>query len=358
MKKTLCFIAFLCLAKAAFANDVPGRSIFVEGTAPNAALQQFFQSNFSMEAAAMFYDVKDTRDEAAFTFRFTVAHNTVTWADGSVTAPPAGEPQFAISINFIRNVDDMEIVGFSHFFTDYEEMFEYNQFLIFRAIVLVPPDELQTAAPVMAAAGNPNWQFPTFALRVSLDFQIVFNNLQQNSPAFSASWDTSPHANSFMGRPGATFGFEMFLLNWMSLEPNLQISMEEVHFEGLLASTYVNTGVGLRLKFPIRFVPGTLLSPYAAFSYSLTSLLNPPYIYYNFPPFAVGGGLQFAFRAGGSGAVFLNVSVMRQLGEVLMHNFSMEFPNPYAIPFQRYAVRIGLGYSFALSDRRGGVFSR
>lgn len=375
MKKLLCISLFLCLAVGVYANVPAGRTLFIEGTAPDHQTWQFFTDNFRLEATALLYTVTNTRAEAAFTFRFNVTPNFVTWADGSTTRAPAGEPQYIITINFIRNEDNMEIVSFNFAYEQLFDMFAHNQFLVFMAIINNPDhfgeggdwgefevwrsyfesgDVEVWRTHYEQAERLDAWRRQWLYLRLSADFPITFYALHQNdymidrraiyAGPFEAPTAVMPVENRVVAWPGATIGLELQVLEWFNVELNFQVGLGNPRPQAF----YFNMAAGLELKFPLRFVHGAKITPFAALSYSLSPHFVPSESYYSFPNLAVGGGLQVGFRAGNSGSFFINASFMHHIGNVQMNNFSLDFPLPEVIPFRRYVIGIGIGYKIGI----------
>ena len=410
-KRFVCVLLFAFLINAVYADNVPDRNtLFIEGTAPDNNTLEFFMDNFTMEATSLLFTVTDTREEARWTLRFTVTPNMAEDLD------PAGEPQYMIAINFIRNADDVEIVMFTFAYDDLFDMFAHNQFLVFMAIINVPYEEaddglddselqellrelselrelrelmddscgledselhellrelLQEVMSEMREQElrelrklckmqerelselrellDDSWRRQWLSLRFSADLPIRHyyrqgRGRERLNPGAFPSEDGRHYLlidNRLIRMPGATLGLEMQLLEWLNIEANIQMSMGEPHYGG---SGAAHLAAGLEVKFPLRFIHGVKITPFAAFSYYFLRINSNIYDY--FPPFAVGGGLQLGMRGFSSGSFFINISYMRNIPNASV--YFMDTIHYYRMNFVRDVIRIGVGYKFGL----------
>ena len=355
MKKVWFLLIFLILAGASFAEDADGRYIFVEGIAVNEAQRLFFLDNFRMEGGALGYIIVDNRAEAGYTFRFEVFPNIIIYDDGSTAPAPPDEGRYVIMITLVRNYDGFEMSSFGFAFSELEEMYSYNQYLFFRAVVSIPLPETDPYQAAAQARENDDWRNKLLYLRASVDYPIRFYLLNDSEliggVGISGVWgedalgntQVAPLDNRFVALPGLTVGLEVHFLNWMSIEPVFQVSLgdpDEILF--------FNMSAGVFLKFPIKTMRDAILSPYGAFSFPL----NKPSLFAELP-FSLGAGLQVAVKAGDSGAAFLDVGFMYTFGDVIMHNrYGPYFSNPSTIAYRHITVTIGLGYKYGLVGRR------
>ena len=369
MKKTWVSYFFLVLAGLIFPAYALANSIFIEGTALTQSQHSFFMENFRLEAVANGYAVAESRAQAGFTFRFDVVANMITYDDGSQAPAPPEEGSFLIMIFLTRNTDNAEIASFGFAFSDIGQMDEYIQFLFFRAVANIPSDGpqlvMEHGGPVLVqeidgrqvhfvVQERDDWRNKWLYFRASIDYQIRFYLLQQDSTLFDgiAVYDgdkTSPTRirpldNRFMNMPGVTFGLEFQFLDFMSLEPVFQLSMgdpEKMLFFNMLA--------GAQLKGQIKSIRGLVFAPYGAFLYPL----NKSSAFDEFPQFALGGGLQMGFRAGNIGSFFFDINYTHYLGVAGMNNWYVGlYPNPPVINFRHFVIGLGAGYKYGLFDRR------
>jgi hypothetical protein len=363
MKKTLFFTLFLPLAAAAFAQGtIPNRYIFIEGTADRADQNEFFMTNFNAEAFGAGYTVTKTRKEAAHTVKFSVSQNMVTGSDGVRRQAPPDDNQYVIKIRLIRNSDEFEIIVFDFFFTELNEMYEYNQFLFHKAVSNIPPlseDDIILVQEQGHVIDN-SWKNKWLYFRASFDYPITFYALQSDGliggiGLYAGDFDdpirTAPIDHKIIAMPGATLGAEIQFLNFMSVELNYQLSLGDTR-----TNTFINMALGFELKFPIKFFTNFVLAPYAAAAYHF----HISEIFNEFPPFAVGGGIQACVRGGKHGAFFVDVNYMFSFpGDTVMKNPYLSFdkeqrlyPKPSEIHYKRSAIGIGIGYKFGILDRK------
>ena len=343
---------YIILFGASFAAHAQNRSIFIEGTAVNAAQQAFFMDNFSMEGASVGYAIVDDKDSAAYTFRFDVVPNMVEYEDGTQAQAPPDEEQFVIMISFVRNADDSELISFGFPFTELDEMYEFNQYLFLRTAFVIPNEaEAEAQSQTQALVQEDDaWRNKWLYLRASADFRVTFlvlndANLIGGSAVYSGPRD-DPHPmpidNRISALPGATLGIELQFLDWMSIEPNFQVVLGD-------SDQFLFMALGAELKFPIKAVRNVILAPYGAFSYPLT--ISP--VYFSFPLYTVGGGLQVGIKAGNIGALFVDINYMLSLHNAALYNpHVLHYPNPSIIHYRRSVLGIGLGYKFGFLNRK------
>jgi len=364
--KKVCFVIILAfIAGFSYADDVvetPNNNIFVEGTASREDHREFFQTNFNMEATALGYAITEDRDKAVYIYRYNVVPNIVMYSDGIQRLAPPDEHQYVIQMSVIRNTDDLEILSYSFPFSDLDEIYEYNQFLFFRASL--PPAEGEEK--IVYVAPDTGWREKWIYLRVSFDYPIAFYVLQPDGLFLGKSiWNgtniDSPDSFSIPlnhrvnALPGATVGIEIQFLRFMSVEFNFQISMGDT-----VDNKFLNMAAGAQLKFPLKFADSLMIEPYGAFTYPL----NKSDVFTSFPLFLIGGGIQVCTRGGKNGAFFIDVNYMFSLKNAAMKNpyetkstdgsGSTEylFSNPKSIMYNRFVIGLAVGYKYGLFNRK------
>jgi len=356
MKKTLFFTVLSLLAISSFAQNIPNRYIFIEGTAENAEHQDFFLKNFQMEATAAGYTVTGSKEEASHTVLFNVAPNTVTDSEGEEQPVPPDDNQYVIKISLINNADDFEILFFDFFFTDLDEMYVHNRNLFQTATLYIPPFT-ENDMIVIEALDN-RWKNKWIYFRLSFDYPITFYLLQPEGlrggrGLYAGDFDdptrVTPIGHEIMAMPGLTAGLEFHILNFLSLELNFQMSLGDTR-----DNKFINMAAGAELKFPVKF-KNTMLVPYGAFSYPL----KKSDIFTDFPLYAVGGGIQFCARGGKHGAFFVDIKYMLSFSDAVMKNPYSVYsedkqlaPNPPEIHYKRSVIGIGIGYKIGLFNRK------
>ena len=341
MKKALFFTILLFLTVSAFAQDIQNRYLFIEGTADNAEHLDFFKTNFVMEAEGNGYIVTETRREAAHTLRFRVNYDP--YFDENV-----------INLSLLRNEDGFEIINFDYAFTQLEDMYQINRTLFLNATTNIPLP-LLTEDIILAEGLKNKWKNKWIYFRASFDYPITFyilqsTDLQGGIGLYNTSPPrVSPISHEIMAMPGATLGIEFQLLNFLSIEPNFQLSFGDTR-----NNSFVNMAAGVELKFPIKFQNITL-APYGAFTYHL----NVSSIFSDFPPFSAGAGIQVSTRAGKRGAFFADVKYMFSFSDAVMRNPYLDypaerqlFPKPPVIHYKRSQIGIGVGYKIGILDRK------
>ena len=353
MKKTLLFIVLLFSAVLSFAQSIPNNFLFIEGIAENDDHREFFLTNFAIEANTFGYTVTKTKQEAAYTFRFSVVPNTVV-IDGVQRPAPPGDNQYVLKIYLIDNTENMVVLRFDFFFTQLVEMYEYTQLIFLRATVYIPPATRGGGIRPAAVSGSSDkgWQNKWLYLRASLNYPIVFHSLLPKGlvggqavyeGTFEAPNELIPIDHKIQPQPGLTVGLEIQFLNFMSLEANLQMSLGDTS-----TYTHFNAAAGAELKFPIK-TSSLVIEPYLAGNYQL----NTSPIFSEFPTLSAGAGVQVAAKGGNLGAFFVDINYMQSFTEVLMKNpYGILAPNPDFIHYSRFVIGIGIGYKFGFFDRK------
>jgi len=365
MKKVYFVIILAFLAAFSHADDVtepPNNNIFVEGTASRADQREFFQTNFNMEATALGYNITEDRDEAGYIYRYSVVPNMVMYDDGIERSAPPDEPQYVIQMSVIRNEDDFEVLSYSFLFSDLDEIYEYNQFLFFRANLPFAEGEEK----VVYISPDTSWRDKWIYLRVSFDYPITFYVLQpdglyEGKSVWNGPKDAIKNPDLFSiplnhrvnALPGATVGIEVQFLKFMSVEFNFQINLGDT-----VNNKFLNMAAGAQLKFPLKFVNSLILEPYGAFTYPL-KISN---IFSSFPPYSIGGGIQVCTKGGKNGAFFVDVNYMFSLKNAAMYNQynikdsegnkSYLFEHPEFINYKRFVIGLSAGYKYGLFNRK------
>jgi len=341
MKKIVFLPILLALAALSFADDLPNRRIFIEGTASRGDISAFFLTNFRTEARGTGYTIVENKTDAAFTFKFNVSDNT-----------PNDGNRYVLKISLIKNEDNFEVLSFDFFFSDLDEMYEHNRSLFLRAVSYIPP----LTEDDVAAGHDGRWKNKWIYLRASFDYPITFYALLpegltgDNALHNAANTAFDPLDHSIMAMPGATLGIEFQFLDFMSIEVNCQASMGDTR-----NNSFVNIAAGAELKFPIKF-ENIILIPYGTFLYNLTISKN---VFDVFPQYEYGGGIQLCARGGNHGAFFVDIKYIFSLSDTIMRNPWLAFdpaeqyaPIPEQIHYKRFVIGIGIGYKFGFFDRK------
>jgi len=346
MKKTLFFAVLLVLAAAVFANDLPNRRIFIEGHAIRPDQTEYFLWNFYAEAVGTGYPVTNNIDEAAYIFRFTVRSNTQRHLDNNL---------YILTISLITTSDNVEVVTLDFFFTSLDEMYEYNRTLFLRGVSYIPPyteDDMIIEIYEITEVDQ-TWKNKLFYLRASLDYPVTIYNLQptglyNKTGVFFDNGNpdlfrTMPLHHIINALPGATLGAEWQFLNFMSVEFNLKFSLGDTR-----TNSFVNIAAGYELKFPLKFFTNFVITPYV----TLVTPINVSKVFYQFTPFALGGGIQAGVSGGKNGSFFIDVNFQFSFTDAGMHNpYGGLYPSPDVIYYKRYVVGLGIGYKFGFGSR-------
>jgi len=352
MKNALFFAVLTLFAVSSFAQSIPNDFLFIEGTAENEEHREFFLTNFAIEAATFGYTVTKTKQEAAYTFRFSVIPNTV-MIDGVQRPAPPNDNQYILRIYLINNKDNMVVLRFDFFFTQLIEMYEYTQLIFLKATVYIPPAARSGGADrTVKTEDDRGWQNKWIYLRASVNYPVVFHVLKPTGlvggqavydGTFDAPVDMIPLEHKIQPQPGATIGIEFQFLNFMSLEANFQVSMGDTS-----TYSYYNTAAGAELKFPIK-TPFLIFEPYLAANY----LLNPSPLFTEFPSLSFGAGIQIAAKGGKHGTFFVDINYLHSFTDAVMKNpYDPLAPNPEVLHYNRFVMGLGVGYKFGFFNKK------
>jgi hypothetical protein len=366
MKKALFFILLTLPALSSFAQkstkvtmygevfELPNRNIYIEGSAEVNTHRTYFLDNFKMEAASLGFTVVNSRGEAGYTFRFESLRY---------------EGEFIVLITLILNEGNVEIVNFGWPYSTLDEMYEYNQFVFFRAVVLIPGIDEEELKTYMAQDKVDNkWQNQRFSLRLSYDYPVSFYELQPDGLLGGVGVTTGPDVimpytmplnHYVIALPALTAGIDVQLMKFLGIEANIHAKLGEPNNNWVL-----NLMAGAQLKVPIRF-SNIMLEPYGAFRYYLPSALPKLSMQINsgqangsegfdkFPTYFAGGGVQIGVKGGKTGSFFFDANYMFALdGNAVLNNMYGDlFSVPSVFHFKHYVVGIGVGYKFGFGGK-------
>ena len=236
-------------------------------------------------------------------------------------------------------------------YTSIDTVYDFFPLLIFN--IYSHLNVKYTPSKKVYATDTEDWRNKWLYLRASFDFPITFYKLKSDGlkDGTKVYNDTPPQDqqldNKVIALPGMTLGAEVQVLNWLSLEPNFQVSWEYLNDQD-----FFNMTAGLQIKFPLKFFRNVMLEPYGAVVCPVYSTSSD--VFDSFPMFAFGGGFQIATRGGRPGAAFLDVNYMYYFpGDAVINNpYGNIYPKPDVIHYQRYVIGLGIGYKFEFFDRK------
>jgi hypothetical protein len=341
MKRIGCYLVFLMLPVVFVYAQQTTIRLEIIGNADQVA---FFQDAFSIEVLSYGYEIAGPSASAEYTLRFVIS--------------PMGD-QFILAASLVRVSDSSVLASTEYGFTELEDMLPYNQLVIFTLTSNIPREAttVTTITRVTAAEVDDSWRNKWLYLRASADFPIIFYTLKGEGliggtgvykGTFENPTMVAPLDNKFSTLPALTLGVEVQVLNFLSVEPMVQVSWEHLNDTDFYTAT-----AGLEVKFPLKFVQNVMLEPYIGGLYPLPfSIPSTLDIFDSFPMLAFGGGVQLGIKIP-KGIIFLDVNYMYYWGDVgVKNNHGDLFPNPDVIHYQRSVLRIGAGYKFGLFNRK------
>jgi hypothetical protein len=330
------FVILLMLTGAySFAADSERTRLGVQGTGDNGDQVAFFVDALTAEASASGYEIASQTDfrSADYGLKFEIVHNT-----------NVIENRFFLNISLIRVKDLSTLASASYGFSELEDMAPYTQYLFYK---------LTASIPGRGGAESTAWRNKWLYLRFSFDYPITIYELNPlglvAGPAlyrgeFDDPDEVMPLDNRISALPGATVGIELQMFNWLSLEVNANVAMEEFFGE-----YYYTLSAAAELKFPIK-VKNFMIEPYGIFTYPF---MTPKDVFEEFPKYGYGGGLQVNVRGGSIGAFFIDVNYIYMPVNALMKNPYIDlFPKPEIIHWRRYVIGLGVGYKLGLISKR------
>ncbi|MDR0583699.1 MAG: hypothetical protein LBG57_05035 [Treponema sp.] len=302
-----------------------------------ATEQSYFKENFEMETMAAGYVTTENPSEADYVLKLEVKPNMVMYDDGTEEQAPPDEPQNILELRLLQAADDSEVVMFNFPFTEVEEMYEYNLYLLYQAMANVPLTKLTSQVD------PDHWRNKWLYLRGSLDYNI--SNYQADV-GDSNNWQSEDGEGKDALRPenarsttpmiGATLGLEYQFLNWMSVEGDLKFVFGDPEEPTLVPTA------GLDLKFPIKPSRHFMLEPYVGVDIPMftgTTVKNVPTFV------ALGGGFQFGVKGGNMGAFFVDTEFMYTLGTVSTQTSYRK------ADWERWVLGFGIGYKLGFFNR-------
>ena len=354
MKKILVFPAILILtALSSFGQTREDITVHIPQVMGRLDFAGFFQENFAMETTAAGYIVVDNPNGADYTLKLETKPNLILYDDGTYeevgpdsyyvdeeTGEIVREKQFLLQINLVRNEDNNEIVAFTFPFSNLEEMYDFNLYLLYEAMANVPLTKLGSVA-----AADERWRNKWLYLRTSFDFPITFYVLKEPEFLTHRRENEDPQVQGLDHRispwVAATIGVELHYHYRVSTELNFNLS-----FSDPMTSTFMPS-ILIEQKFPIKPSTHFMIEPYAALAFPMSTSPNVN----SFPRVGLGGGVQAGVKGGSMGAFFLDVNFIYFLGNVVMKNADNYYTIPNQITYKRYSLGLGIGYKIGFMDR-------
>jgi hypothetical protein len=343
MKKACIFLALLLslAAMQVFAQDRSDTLIFVAPVKGSPEQAQYFSENFTMETIGAGYGIAKSLEESDYVIQLEVIREP-----GS----PGGKP-YTLQVQLLRSADNVELLSFSFPFSDLNEMYEYNLYLLYEALANAPPiirggnnTEGRGYTGSEYTEEDDLWRNKWLYIRVSLNYPIVTYMLTQSPPIIYKEDDHTEYQeldHKMRAVPGASFGVELQYLNWMSAEV-----VFDLLFGDPVSYAFI-PGIGIQLKFPIKPSRHYMLEPYLMGK----STLNTSVDYITYPFFGAGAGFQFGVKAGDSGAAFVDVNFVYSIGELVTKNMHSTFTEPKQIHWRTWTIGLGIGYKAGFFDR-------
>jgi hypothetical protein len=347
IKKFICVSClFLFPFAAIYAVSAENITLLIQGSGSENFTDSFKQA-LTIEARAIGYHITENPRLANYSIKFTVEDDET-------------EEKSIFTVTLFDIIEASDIITMDYFFADEEEMMLYGQLVFFLLIANIP--EIETPEVEAEPEENHSWRDkrvyfnPSFVYSVKF-LNLIGDNLYGGTGASDGIDDpdrVAPLDNKSITMMGAGMGLEFQFLSFMSIEPYVQISFEEVANNNLI----YNLMFSLRLKLPLKVLKHFIIEPYGAAAYS--KAFPAELDIYEYQPIsdalpknlAFGGGIQAAVKAGNSSAIFFDANFM-YFGETSVKNqFGELYPYPEVIKYKNYVLGFGVGFKFGFSDKK------
>jgi hypothetical protein len=338
MKRITC-VSFLLLFSIAVLHAANSKSITlnIQGSGPANTVESFKYA-LTIEANAAGYQINENLIMSNYSIKFTVEFDQI-------------EQKSKFIVSLVKVADSSVIVTMEYFFADEEEMLLYSQLVFFMLMANLPENE--TTAPE-----NDDWRNKWLYVRASVDYSISFYNFEEEGLFKGAGIYRGNDINNvtmyslidnkIISVPGISLGVEVQFLDWMSAEPGVRLSLEELAMNRLI----YNLSFSLELKFPLKFFRNLILEPYGGASYTMRfPEEHELFLFKKVPDFSFGGGIQAAVKAGENGAAFIDVNFMYS-GDVIMNNQDKLYTKPEVIHYNHFVLGFKIGYKYGFFDRK------
>jgi len=308
---------------AAFAQTREDVRIYIPPVAANAEQARFFHENFTMEISAAGYTITESEKEADYSMRITVMPNMIVYTDGTQELAPPDEHQYILRISLVRNSDNVVVLSLFHYFTNMEEMYEYNLYLIYQAMANVPMTKTTSEATEAKMAGSDNWNNKRWYFGGSVFF----------TPRLYRGSDMSGY---FFGAGIGLFA-ELILFKYLCLGTGAELTPDRIAASPRFGDEYWNAVLQIPLRLQAVIRPGRfMLEPYLGIAF------NFPLLPYTIPPlFSAQAGFQSGITAG-PGIFFADIRFAMDIGKSGIDQTRPQDTRQY----NRYMVYLGLGYKF------------
>ncbi|MDR2552262.1 MAG: hypothetical protein LBD31_03730 [Treponema sp.] len=285
--------------------------------------QNFFEENFKAEVSGAGYGLAENISQGDYTLQLTIKGNEF-YEDYE------GEEQYDLLIQLLRNSDGVEMVQFTFPFTELEEMYEWNLYLVYQALANVPMTKL-TAIPKTDHWRN-KWLYVGLAGGIDVSW-IVAKSYVKNAQSGEATGLGYDQASL---EPAVAAMIEYHFLKFVSAEIDAKLrfySLEGYNHSFAPSLAAVLKGV---LKPSDQF----MLELYGGVEFPMATSVEV-----KLPVMAVLGGIQLGIRGGEMGALFMDISVTYDLGNTKTSN------NWGNGEYHRFQLGVMMGYKLGFFDK-------
>jgi hypothetical protein len=341
-KKIACvLIFFLFSITFLFAASSKKLGLHLQGNG-SQNLVDGFRFALTIEANAAGYQIVDSYNAANYQIKYSIEYDQI-------------EEKFKFTVSLIKVKDSSEIITMEYFFADEEEMLLYSQLIFYMLMANLPEEETSSGYV------DDTWRDKWLYVNASFDYSLMLLALQGTglykgvgiyigTPPDDIKW-ISPLDNKIVPMMGAGLGVEFQFLDFMSVEPHVQVSFENVVSNHSMYSLLFS----LQIKFPLKFFSSFVIEPYGMAAYPMR-FPEENEVFVNYPDFFFGGGIQVAMKITKSSAIFFDVGYM-YLGDTGINNYLNEYDpelhsKPDTIYYNHSVLKFSLGYKYGFFDRK------
>jgi hypothetical protein len=340
MKKVLTCLMIL-ISSAVYAQSRDDMLVFVHSpTGGTAEQQSFFEENFKMEIKAAGYALANSQAASDFYFTLNITDNEY-YQDYIDNPDGFDEPEqkHIIIVILYDNKDQREILQLGFDFTEVEEMYKWNLYLIYQAMANVPLTKLT------GEISTDHWRNKWLYLSPYLSYSLHVYDFNGSS---GLTWNFNA-----VSPIGGGLDIEFHFLNFLSVETGVDLTFENfpeatLHQQSTEAERKKMAGdvssatiaIPLLVKYVWKPSKHFMLEPYVGARFNLSIARDNIIL----PPISALGGVQWGIKLGKMGGIFLDTRFGWDLGRGDIVKYE-------SVDMHRYTIDLSIGYKIGFFNR-------